>query len=139
MFCKTTYCALVLMMEVALVYDTENSIGIDFVSRKHSIPLDLFDDILKKLNDNNLIIVLDGKLHLRSSPDNITIWQIVCGVSGNNIFTGRYLDESKQVPPTSTLIMLHRERESVLKMIENRLRREKLSVWSTRANKTIYI
>lgn len=139
MFCKTTYCALVLMMEMALVYGNEEGVRIDFISHKHTIPADVFDTIVKKFKEVKLISEANGKVRLIVSPDKITIWQIVIEIAGEDVFTSRYYDKSKPVSPSSTMIMLDKEREIMLKMIENRLGRQKLSTWSERASKTVYV
>lgn len=137
MFCKTTYYALVLMMEVALVY--ESGEGVDFVMHKHAIPKEEFDLVVQKLNETKLLTMVDGRLHLRVPPNKITIWQIVSKVSDDNIFTGRYYDQNRPIKPTSAMTMIHKEREMMLKIIENRLSKQKLSAWSEKASKTIYI
>lgn len=139
MFCKTTYCALLLMIEIALVYNNEEEVEIDFLYRKHNIQSEEFDCIIKKLNNRKLITVIDGKVRLQMAPNKISIWQIVTDISEESVFTERYFDEEKPVTPTSAMIMLHKERENLLRMIENRLKRQKLSAWSERASKTIYI
>lgn len=139
MFCKTTYCALLLMIEVALVYNKEEEVEIDFLYRKHNIQSDEFDCIIEKLNNRKSITVVDGKVRLQMAPNKISIWQIVTDISRESVFTRRYFDEEKPVTPTSAMIMLHKEREDLLRMIENRLKRQKLSAWSERASKTIYI
>lgn len=139
MFCKTTYCALLLMIEIALVYNNEEEVEIDFLYRKHNIQSEEFDCIIEKLSNRKLITVIDGKVRLQMAPNKISIWQIVTDISEESVFTERYFDEEKPVTPTSAMIMLHKERENLLRMIENRLKRQKLSAWSERASKTIYI
>lgn len=139
MFCKTTYCALLLMIEIALVYNNEEEVEIDFLYRKHNIQSEKFDCIIEKLSNRKLITVIDGKVRLQMAPNKISIWQIVTDISEESVFTERYFDEEKPVTPTSAMIMLHKERENLLRMIENRLKRQKLSAWSERASKTIYI
>lgn len=139
MFCKRTYCALILMMETALAYSSNSHINLDFVSHKHTIPPEEFDGIIEKLNESKLILVVNDKLQLMTPPDKITVWQIVISIAADSMFTGRYFSDEQHVTPTSTVTMLHKEREIMLQMIENRLRRQKLSTWSERASKTIYI
>lgn len=139
MFCKTTYCALALMVEVALAYESGKGVEVDFIMHKHAIPYNEFDIALQRLNTTNLLTRIDGRLYLQIPPNKITVWQIITEVSGDNIFTGRYYDRQKPVTPTSVMTMIHKEQEMILKIIENRLSRLKLSVWSERASKTIYI
>lgn len=139
MFCKTAYCALVLMMEVALVYESGEGVDVDFIMHKHAIPRGEFDFVVQKLDQTKLLTMVNGGLYLRMPPNKITVWQIVSKVSGDNIFTGRYYDQNIPIKPTSAMTMIHKEREMMLKIIENRLSKQKLSAWSEKANKTIYI
>lgn len=139
MFCKRTYCALILMMEAALAYSSNRHIDLDFVSQKHTIPAEEFDGIVEKLNESKLITVVNDTLHLMAPPDEITVWQIVSSIAADSVFTGRYFNDEQHVAPTSAISMLHKEREMMLQVIENRLRRQKLSDWSERASKTIYV
>lgn len=130
MFCKRTYCALLLMIDVTLAYNNNKQIDIDFVSHKHSIAPEAFNGIVEKLKETKLITIINGKLitiingklHLLTPPDQITVWQIVMDIAAESVFTGRYFDDEKPVRPTSAMIMLHKERENLLRMIENRLR-----------------
>lgn len=130
---------LILMLEAALVYDSGKGADIGFVSRKHTIPLEAFDDIFDRVGDTKLLAFVDGKICLQMPPDKIAIWQILTDVAGDNIFMGRYFDEKNPVTPTSAMIMLQQEQQVILKMIENRLRRQKLSVWSQQVSKMVYI
>lgn len=139
MFCKRTYCALILMMEAALAYSSDTDINLDFVSHKHTIPVEEFDGIIEKLNESKLILVVNDKLHLMTPPNEITVWQIISSIAADSVFTGRYFNDEQHVTPTSTITMLHKERETMLQVIENKLKRQKLSTWSERASKTIYI
>lgn len=139
MFCKTTYCALILMMEMALIYESGEGVDIDYVSKKHTIPSEAFDPVIIKLKESELLTMIDGKWHLRTAPNKITVWQIIKQVAGDNIFTERYYDEEHPAIPTSTMMMIYQERDITLKIIENRLSRMKLSVWSEKASKTVYI
>lgn len=139
MFCKRTYCALVLMMETAGVYGGDQGLDVSAVSKRHAIPSKILDGIIKSLVETGLIEVVGGKLKLGLPPDQITIWRIVKDVAGDNIFTGNYYDETKTKIPVTAVFLLNEERQSLLKMIENRLSRQKLSVWSYKASKTVYI
>lgn len=139
MFCKTTYCALILMMEVALAYESGEGVEVDFIKQKHAIPREEFDLAVSRLDKTKLLTRIDNRLYLQMPPNKITVWQIVTEVSGDNIFTGRYYDQDKPITPTSAMTMIYKEQEMMLKIIENRLSRQKLSVWSERASKTIYI
>lgn len=139
MFCKTTYCVLILMMEAALVYESGEGVEADFIVHKHTIPRDEFDLAIKRLDKTKLLTMVNNRLYLQMPPNKITVWQILTEVSGDNIFTGRYADQQEPVTPTSVMTMIYKEREAVLRMIENRLNRQKLSTWSERASKTIYI
>lgn len=109
MFCKTTYCALLLMMEMALVYDSGKGVDLDSVSRKHAIPSEAFNEIIGRLKEMKYLAIIGGKLCLQMPPDKITIWQIVIDAAGDNIFAGRYFDQANPVTPTSAMIMLHKE------------------------------
>lgn len=139
MFCKTTCCALVLMMEVVLTYEDGQGMAVDYIMHKHTIPRDEFDLAVNRLCKAKLLTMVADRLYLQVPPNKITIWQIVTEVSGDNIFTERYYDRQKPVAPTSVVTMIHKEREMMLKIIEDRLRRQKLSAWSKKASKTIYI
>lgn len=139
MFCKRTHCALILMMDAALAYSKKESINVKSVAEKHTIPFEIFEDVVARLLDSKLIFSRDGDLSLQVTPDKITIWQIVVSISGGDVFTGRYYDDNHQVAPTSAIIMLNKERENVLRILENRLGRQKLSVWSEKAGRTVYI
>lgn len=139
MFCKRTSCALILMMEAALAYSSNTHINLDFVSHKHAIPVEEFDGIVEKLSESKLIVMIDGELHMLTPPNEITVWQIVSSIASDSFFTGRYSNNDEHVAPTSTITMLRKEQETILKVIGNRLRRQKLSAWSERASKTIYI
>lgn len=81
MFCKRTYCALLLMIDVTLAYNNNKQIDIDFVSHKHSIAPEAFNGIVEKLKETKLITIINGKLHLLTPPDQITVWQIVMDIA----------------------------------------------------------
>lgn len=121
MFCRTTYYALLMIMEVALVYGTGKKIDLAFISHNHAIPLDAFDGVLGVLRDKHFIVVIGDGLQLQRAPEKISIWQIVTEVAENSIFRERYYDNSRPVAPTSAMIMLHKEQAKVLKLIESRL------------------
>lgn len=139
MICKTTYCALILMIEAAHVYASGEGLYIDIVSRKHNIPLEVFDSIIEKLNKTKLITISNNKLYLKVSPKEITIWKIVTSIACDNVFIGRYFEQDKPIAPSNTTIMIYKEQETILRIIKNRLERQKLSEWSNMASKTIYI
>lgn len=139
MFSKTTYCALLMMMESANAYCNGEGVDIDFVSRKHAIPMEAFDEVARKLSEKKLILVVDGKLYLQIHPDHISIWQIITDVAGDCIFSGRYFNKDKPVTPTPMAIMLDKESERYRSIIGDRLKRVKLSTWSEKANNIIYI
>lgn len=139
MFCKTTHCALVLMIEAAHVYTSGEGLDIDTLSHKHNIPSQAFDSIVEKLKETKLITIINGKLHLLVSPKEITIWKIVTSIACDNVYMGRYFEEDKPISPSNTMIMIYKEQENILKIIKNRLERQKLSEWSNIASKMIYI
>lgn len=80
----------------------------------------------------------DGQLSLQIAPDKISIWDIVESVDRdkpNEIES----QTGRQVPQISTAIMVDKEMDVVLNMIQNRFKRYKLSAWSEKASKTVYI
>lgn len=139
MFCKTMYYALIVMMEAAQVYRSNKRVNLAFVSQKHSIPTEALESVVELLRDKHLICFEKNELYLQVIPNEITVWQIVVEVAEDNIFRERYFSPMQQAVSTSTVTMLHKEREKVLKIIENKLSRHTLSDWSEKAKKTIYI
>lgn len=141
MFCKTAHCALVIMM--ALTCDkSREGLFVEQIAKQNNIPLSAFDGVLEILTTCGFVNVSDNTLRLRIRPEDITVWQIVKAVSGDNLFQRDFNDViawQDQLSPSSITLMLNKERELIVKTIEGRLRRYKLSKWSERASKTIYI
>lgn len=140
MFNKRTHCALVLMIELAHVYGKQG-VEISGIAVKHNLPVHAFDGIAEVLNMSGYIIQQDGQLSLQISPDKISIWDIVESTDKDRI-GGKEAIESqtdKQLPRTSTTIMVDQELEIISKTVRFRLQRYKLSTWSEKASKMIYI
>lgn len=134
MFCKRTHCALIIMLELAHSYG-ETSVDISCIARKYNLLVHALDGIIKQLEKAGYIIRIKNKLSLQISPDEISIWNIVDSIE---------CTESKELlnkpsNQTTTTTMINKEMDVMLKMIQHRLQRYKLSAWSKKVSKMIYI
>lgn len=128
------------MIELAHVYGKQ-SVEISDVAIKHNLLVHAFDGIAEALDMSGYIIQQDGQLSLQIPPDKISIWDIVESIDKDRI-GGKEAVESqtdKQLPRTSTTIMVDKEIEIISKIVRFRLQRYKLSAWCEKASKTIYI
>lgn len=134
MFCKRTHCALIVMIELARSYG-ETDVDITSITRKYDLLANALDGIIKQLEQSGYVIRIKNKLSLQIPPDKISIWDIVEDIQ---------CDESKELlskpsDQTTTTTMINKEMDIMLKMIQYRLQRYKLSAWSEKASKMIYI
>lgn len=112
------------MIELAQVHKKEG-VEITALSEKHN------------LHDS----AFDGNLLLHVEPDKISIWDIIESIDKEKLNDKWVMELLKNKHPlkTSTAIMVDKEIEVVLNMIQHRLQRHKLSAWSEKASRTIYI
>lgn len=134
MFCKRTHCALIVMIELARSYG-ETDVDITSITRKYDLLANALDGIIKQLEQSGYVIRIKNELSLQIPPDKISIWDIVEDIQ---------CDESKELlskpsDQTTTTTMINKEMDIMLKMIQYRLQRYKLSAWSEKASKMIYI
>lgn len=132
--------ALVLMIELAQVYK-EKCVGISAIAEKHNLSVCALDAIVEKLHKAGYITHQQGLLSLQMSPDKISIWDIIESIEKGNLQVSELIDlfSDKQLLRTPTVMMVDKEMEVVLKIIQSRLKRQKLSAWSEKASKMIYI
>lgn len=134
MFCKRTHCALIVMIELARSYG-ETDVDITSITRKYDLLANALDGIIKQLEQSGYVIRIKNELSLQIPPDEISIWDIVEDIQ---------CDESKELlskpsDQTTTTTMINKEMDIMLKMIQYRLQRYKLSAWNEKASKMIYI
>lgn len=132
MFCKRTHCALIIMIELARSYG-KTGVDISYITRKYNLLVHVLDGIIEQLEKSGYIIRIKNKLSLQIPPDEISIWNIVESIE---------FSESKELLSKSsdqTTTMINMEMDAVLKMVQYRLQRYKLSAWSEKASKIIYI
>lgn len=141
MFCRTAYYALVTM--ITLTRHKGKGLSVHEIAQINNIPIEALDGVSHRLYDGGFVTIAEGRLSLSISPEDITIWQILEGVSDENLFHGGCYKEGSGLhllhPRSTTTIMLDKERELMLKVIEGRLSRYKLSQWSEMASKTVYV
>lgn len=138
MFWKRVHYTLLLMIELAQVHK-EDGIEISGLSKKYNLPKSAFDRIIEGLKQVGYIVHRDDRLFIRVEPDKISIWDIVDSIDRIQKPEFTELTQDKQQLPTSTAIMVNKEIEVVLKVIQYRLQRHKLSEWSEKASKMFYI
>lgn len=137
MFWDRAHYALILMIELAQLHKKEGVEILD-ISEKYNLPISAFDGIIESLEESGYIAGIDGQLSLQIAADKISIWDIIESVDRdkpNEIES----QTDRQIPQISTAIMVNKEMEVVLNMIQNRFKRHKLSAWSEKASKTVYI
>lgn len=134
MFCKRTNCALIIMIELARSY-AKTGVDISCIARKNNLLVHALDGIIEQLEKSGYISRIDNKLSLQIPPDKISIWNIVESIECNE--SKELL--SKPSAQATTTIMINKEMDVVLKMVQYRLQRYKLSAWSEKASKMIYI
>lgn len=137
MFCTRAYYTLILMIELAQVHKNEG-VGVATLSERYNLPDSAFDGIIGGLEQAGYVVHRDERLFLQVEPDRISIWDIVESVDKIQEPELTELIQDKKQSPTSTAIMVNKEIEVVLKMIQHRLQRHKLSAWSERASKLFY-
>lgn len=135
MFCKRTYCALIVMTELARSYG-ETDVDITSITRKYDLLANALDSIIKQLEQSGYVIRIKNELSLQIPPDKISIWNIVESIECNE---SKEFFLSKQSAQTTITMMIDKEMDVVLKMVQYRLQRYKLSTWSEKASKMIYI
>lgn len=122
------------MVELARSY-AKTGVDISCIARKYNLLAHFLDGIIEQLEKSGYIILIDNKLSLQIPPDKISIWDIVESIECNESKKLRS-DLSAQ---TTTTIMIDKEMDVVLKMVQYKLQRYKLSAWSEKASKMIYI
>lgn len=139
MFCKRTHYALILMFELAPYYK-ESGITILSIAQKHNLPIDTFDIVIEQLIKSGYISQKENKLYLQYSPDNISIWDIIKCVDEGNLHRVESLESSDtQSHHTSAITMIDKEMSTIAKIVQYRLERHKLSAWSQKVHKIIYV
>lgn len=141
MFCKTAHCALIVMM--TLTCDkSRKGLTLAQIAKQNNIPLSAFEGVSEILSMCGFVKVTDNILKLEIRPEETTVWEIVKAVSGENLFQGDFYDGmllQHRLPSSSISTIINKERELVMKIIEGRFCRYKLSKWSEKASKTVYI
>lgn len=140
MFRKSSYCALVAM--ITLTRSSKKGLSVQEIAQENNIPAEAFDGIVSKLAQCGFVKIDEGVLSLNICPEDIIIWHILKGVTGENLCSGDFYSDitwQHRLPPSTTTIMLIKERELILKIIKGRLSRYKLSKWSEKVSKTVYV
>lgn len=122
------------MIELARSYG-ETDVDIASIIRKYDLLANALDGIIKQLEQSGYVIRIKNELSLQIPPDKISIWDIVESIECND--SKEFL--SKQSAQTTIAMMIDKEMDAVLKMVQYRLQRYKLSTWSEKASKMIYI
>jgi DNA-binding IscR family transcriptional regulator len=108
------------------------------VARIHNIPLPDFDGVVERLERAKLIVIKKRCfIELAVSPEKITIWQVVDSMADEYMLLD--IGFGRQKKRSTTCTMVNKEQELLKNIICVRLKRAKLSTWSEKASKIIYI
>lgn len=139
MFCIRTYCALIIMIELAHNY-VESDADMSGIAQKRNLTTDAFYGIIEQLKKSCYISQWSNNLYLHSSPYEISIWDIIQSVDNGDMCRFEPIECSgMHCSQRSAITMINEEMGAIEQMIQYRLKRHKLSSWSERVHKTIYI
>lgn len=132
---ETTHCALIVVMELALHYESKG-VSISEISEKHHIPETLLLSVVQRLCELGVVRYekIDKEdinwLFLHGNPAEKSIYDIVVLFDGE-MFSGRFIDqETGKLLPKSTLShIINLERKDMQKYIRKRLKKINLNYW----------